>query len=416
MVVVVVQSCIEASAAYEVSLPLAEKWDFDFWGVFHLPFPSLEIRRPPAACTLLYSEMLGNHQHQHLTMENFKSNTLTHKNGEITNYYEGGSPDGIPLVFLHGWPDIAESWIHQLTYFSSTGKYRVTAPDMRGYGDSTAPKTKRSYSLEVLVQELIELAAHLNIKKAVWVAHDWGCGPNAALAAHHPELYLGLASLAVPYRTAELGLNHIKTLINRDLYPEDEYEWGQWDYMRYYELHPEESIKSFEANIDRITPALYVKADPRTHGQRSRNSRVQRDGGMFGGHPENIPEIPLAKTSLTEHHLANLLKSHKKHGFFPPTAWYLNHDVNEEYSKSEKNGGVLEFPVLFIDAKYDSVCSPSVSPKLAEPQKEACKDLTYETVEAAHWLQLEKPDDVNRVLEKWLNEKIQSPLGLNSRI
>ncbi|KAF2452110.1 alpha/beta-hydrolase [Karstenula rhodostoma CBS 690.94] len=321
-------------------------------------------------------------------MENFKSTKFTHQNGEITNYYEGGSPDGTPI------------------HFSSTGKYRVMAPDMRGYGDSSAPTNKRSYSLEVLVQEAVELAAHLNIQKAVWVAHDWGCGVNGALAAHYPELYLSFVNLAVPYRTLERGLNHAKTLINCDLYPEDEYEWGQFDYMRYYELHAEEHIKIFEAHTDRIMPLLYVKADPSKHSQRSIMSTAQRDGGLlFGRHPEKLPQIPLAMTSIDEHHLANLLRSHKKNGWFPPTAWYLNHDVKEEYSKSEKNRGVLEFPVIFLDAKYDSVCSPSVSPKMGEPQKEACKDFTYVTVDSAHWLQLEKPDEVNQILEKWLNEK-----------
>lgn len=38
---------------------------------------------------------------------------------------------------------------------------------MRGYGDSSAPTDKRGYSLEVLVLELIEFAAQLNIQKAV---------------------------------------------------------------------------------------------------------------------------------------------------------------------------------------------------------------------------------------------------------
>ncbi|KAI8931684.1 hypothetical protein NX059_011331 [Plenodomus lindquistii] len=339
-------------------------------------------------------------------MENFKVNTLTHKNGEITNYYEGGSPHGTPLIFLHGWPDIAESWAHQLKYFSSTGKYRVIAPDMRGYGDSSAPRTKRSYSLEVLVSEMVELASHLNIQKAVWVAHDWGVGVSNALAAHHPELFLGLANLAVPYRSLELGLTYIKQFINREIYPEDEYEWGQWDYQRYYELHAEDCIKSFEANTDRITPALYVKADPRKWGQPAITSRVQKDGGWFGGHPEKLPEIPLETTAIDEHHLASLLRSHKKNGWFPGTAYYLNHDVNEEYAKQEKNGGVLEFPVLFVDAKYDAVCSLSTTPAQGEPQKKFTKDLTCETIESAHWVQLERPEEVNKVLEKWLNAKI----------
>ncbi|KAH7401696.1 Alpha/Beta hydrolase protein [Pyrenochaeta sp. MPI-SDFR-AT-0127] len=339
-------------------------------------------------------------------MEALTANDITLKNGEKTHYYEGGSKDGIPLIFIHGWPDIAESWKHQLLHFSAQSKYRVIAPDMRGYGLSSAPTDKRGYALEVLAPELAEFAGQIGAKKAIWIAHDWGCGVVNALAAHYPELFLGLVLLSVPYRTLELGLKYITTLVNRDLYPEDEYEWGQFEYMRYYELHPEESVKTFgSGHIDKITKLLYSKHDPRNYGKPSFTARLLRDGGWFGGHPEALPDIPLAYTCLDESLYQNLLKSHSTHGFFPPTAYYLNHDVNAEYAKSEKNGGVLDFPVLYFDATHDAVCSPSVSPKFGEGQKKFTKDLTYETIDAGHWSHLEKPEDANAALEKWLNAK-----------
>tara|TARA_R110002003_G_scaffold32_6_gene1933 strand:- start:3221 stop:4243 length:1023 start_codon:yes stop_codon:yes gene_type:complete len=340
-------------------------------------------------------------------MDSLSAHDVTLKNGETTRYYEGGSKDGIPLIFIHGWPDIAESWKHQLAHFSAQSKYRVIAPDMRGYGDSSSPTSKHAYPWEILNKELVEFAEQLNIKKAVWIGHDWGCGVVNALAAHYPELFLALVVIAVPYRTIELGLKHIQSLVNRELYLADEYEWGQWEYMRYYELHPEESVKTFERDIEKITKVLYSRGgNADNHGKPAFTARLLRDGGWFGGQPEALPDVPLEYTSLDESLYANLLKSHKKHGFFPPTAYYLNHDVNAEYAKTEKNGGVLEFPVLYIDAKYDNVCTPSVSPKYAEEQAKYTKDLTYETIEAAHWVQLEKPKDTNEVLEKWLNKKL----------
>jgi soluble epoxide hydrolase/lipid-phosphate phosphatase len=127
--------------------------------------------------------------------------------------------------------------------------------------------------LEALVPELVEFARRLNIEKAVWIGHDWGCGVVSALAAHHPEHFIGLANLSVPYRTLELGLGFLKTMVNRDIYPDDEYEWGQWEYMRYYELHPEESVKSFEGHIDTITKILYTKSGPTEPGTPAVTSR-----------------------------------------------------------------------------------------------------------------------------------------------
>jgi soluble epoxide hydrolase/lipid-phosphate phosphatase len=93
-------------------------------------------------------------------------------NGETTHYYEGGSKHSLPLIFLHGWPDIAETWKHQLSHLSTGAKYRVIAPDMRGYGDSSAPAHKEAYALEALVAEMVDFAAKLGINKAVWIGHD----------------------------------------------------------------------------------------------------------------------------------------------------------------------------------------------------------------------------------------------------
>ncbi|KAH7074937.1 Alpha/Beta hydrolase protein [Paraphoma chrysanthemicola] len=340
------------------------------------------------------------------TMESLAAHDITLSNGETTRYYEGGSKNGVPLIFMHGWPGIAETWKHQLAYFSAQSKYRVIAPDVRGYGDSTAPKNKRAYSTKALSNEYLEFAKRLGIKKAIWVAHDWGCSVTHPLAAHHPELFIAMASLTVPYHTVERGLNYIKTLINRDLYPEDNYEWGQWDYQRYYETNTEESIKSFESDIEKVTKAIFVPRDPDNKEKRSYTATIIRDGGWFGGSPKNLSDLPLNSTVLDESLYANLIEGFKKHGFFPPTAYYLNHDVNSAYTRSEKNRGVLEFPVLYLDAVDDLITTPTLTPKFAEVQAKHTKDLTYKSIEAAHWLQLEKPNEVNEALEIWLKRTL----------
>ncbi|XP_014549997.1 hypothetical protein COCVIDRAFT_32174 [Bipolaris victoriae FI3] len=338
-------------------------------------------------------------------MDFLTASDLTHKNGQVTHYYEGGSKSGTPLIFIHGWPDIAESWHHQLKHFSASGKYHVIALDMRGYGGSTAPKDKRAYSLETLTDELVEFAAALGIRKAVWIGHDWGSVVTSALAAHHPSLFLALAVLAVPYHTIQLGLNHLITLVNRDIYPEAEYPIGPWEYMRYYELHSEESAKCFDDNTERFSKVIYMRHDPAQWGKPAPTSRALRDGGWLSDHPERVPDVPLEDTVLSPSLHANLVASHKKHGWFPSFAYYLNHDVNEVFARKEKNGGVLEFPVLFIDAKHDPVCSPSTTPKMGEEQMEKCKDLKVVTIEATHWPMLENPEETNREIEMWLGEK-----------
>ncbi|KAH6714610.1 Alpha/Beta hydrolase protein [Leptodontidium sp. MPI-SDFR-AT-0119] len=321
-------------------------------------------------------------------MQTFETAAIALKNGESTYYYEGGTKNGIPLIFLHGWPAIAETWKRQLAHFTSGSsglEYRVIAPDMRGYGLSSSPGDKRGYSLEVLVNEIVD-----------------------SLASHHPELCLGVALICVPYRTLELGLDYTLTLLNRDIYPEEEYEYGQFEYMKYYEMYPSASVKSFERCFGNVVKAIFNRHDPSKYGKPSDATSMQlREGGWFGGHPEAVPDIPLEHTVLDDSLYQNLLKSHEKHGPFPMSAYYLNHGANAEYAKSEKNGGVLEMSVLYIDAKHDAVCSASTTPKMGDSQKAAVKDLTYVTIEADHWVQLEKASEVNKALETWLNRSLQ---------
>ncbi len=87
-----------------------------------------------------------------------------------------GSPTPDPelptVLCLHGFPELAVSWREQLDGLSSD--YRVVAPDMRGYGGTDAPERVRDYSLDLLVQDVVELIDALGVEKVHLVGHDWG--------------------------------------------------------------------------------------------------------------------------------------------------------------------------------------------------------------------------------------------------
>ncbi|CAI9627787.1 alpha beta-hydrolase [Alternaria burnsii] len=102
-----------------------------------------------------------------ITIESFTSHDITLNNGETTHYDEAGSKIGVPLIFLHGYPEIAESWKNQIQYFSDRSKYRLVALDMRGFGLSSAPTDNRAYAMEALVTELVDFVEKLGIKTAI---------------------------------------------------------------------------------------------------------------------------------------------------------------------------------------------------------------------------------------------------------
>jgi soluble epoxide hydrolase / lipid-phosphate phosphatase len=320
-------------------------------------------------------------------------------NNHKTSYLTAG-PDSAPLlIFVHGWPSIAETWKYQIEKFASLGFY-VVAPDTRGYGHSGVSTTVSNYRLEVLVQDALDLLSHLQRKDAVWIGHDWGSGIVWALTAHHPEVCKAVANLAVPYHTLEYGLDYLLNLINREIYPENSYPAGQWDYQVYYENNPDHVTQQFEANISNSIKVLFLKPNPANYGEPARTGTITRDGGWFGGADE-APNVPLAATVLLED--PDLFKAMSdalsRTGFFGATAYYRNHSANAVYAEKSVNGGFLEMPCLFIEARQDSVCATSLS-QLSEPMRKYCRDLTECSVDAAHWLQLEKPADVNAELAK----------------
>ena len=52
-------------------------------------------------------------------------------------YEEHGTPDGPPLVLLHGFTGTGDFWSNQLTAFGA--HYRLLVPDLRGHGRTDNP-------------------------------------------------------------------------------------------------------------------------------------------------------------------------------------------------------------------------------------------------------------------------------------
>jgi non-heme chloroperoxidase len=97
--------------------------------------------------------------------------TFTTKDGTQIFYKDWGT--GQPIVFHHGWPLSADDWDNQMMFFLSKG-YRVIAHDRRGHGRST--QTATGNDMDTYAADLIQLAAHLNLKDAIHVGHSTGGG------------------------------------------------------------------------------------------------------------------------------------------------------------------------------------------------------------------------------------------------
>ncbi len=314
-----------------------------------------------------------------------------------TSYLAAGPEDGPLVIFVHGWPELSISWRHQLPTLAALG-FRAIASDMRGYGRSSV-YPHSDYAQEQIVRDMVEVIDALGREKAVWVGHDWGSPVVWNLASHHPDRCHAVANLCVPYYTIERGLDHTLTLVDRDLYPVDEFPAGQWDYMRYYEESFAESIAPMDANVYACMKLLFRKGAPEGEGQRAFTATARRNHGMLGG--STVPDLPRDNDVVTEEDLSIYVAALERNGFHGPSSWYMNHRANTEYANTARNGGYLDMPVLFLAARYDYVCECTHS-RLAEPMRTYCRHLTEETIRSGHWMAQEKPLEVNAALVKWL--------------
>ena len=290
-------------------------------------------------------------------------------------------------------------WRAQVGAFASQG-WRCVAPDMRGYGGSSAPTSAEAYTLEEIVGDMVELHDHLGAGPAVWVGHDLGSPVAGALAAHHAKRCRALVLVSVPYFPEAFALPNLLPLIDRDLYPADRYADGQWDYYRFYLTHFEQTVSDFNADIPATLAAIYRPGNPASVADVSRSAMVTQSGGWFGS-AHRAPAIDPDPTLWPSADFDALATAFEAKGFRPANAWYLNDTANIAYAKAAPDSGSLGQPVLFVNGAMDGVCDITRS-QLGEPMRRACTDLSVTSLRSGHWLPLECKVDLTHAIQTWL--------------
>jgi pimeloyl-ACP methyl ester carboxylesterase len=108
-----------------------------------------------------------------------------------------GVPGAPLVVMLHGFPECWYSWRHQLRALSA--RFDCAAPEMRGYGETDAPRGVANYTLDKLVGDVADLVHAMGRERAVIVGHDWGGGVAWATALMRPEVVERLVVLNCPH-------------------------------------------------------------------------------------------------------------------------------------------------------------------------------------------------------------------------
>jgi pimeloyl-ACP methyl ester carboxylesterase len=106
-------------------------------------------------------------------------------------YSEGGK--GEPVILVHGFGASSDNWNRMAGRL--TKKYRVIAPDLPGWGQSTRTDSA-SYAYPQQVERLHEFLGALGLKRFHLIGHSMGGFISSAYAARYPEEVITLALLA----------------------------------------------------------------------------------------------------------------------------------------------------------------------------------------------------------------------------
>jgi pimeloyl-ACP methyl ester carboxylesterase len=93
---------------------------------------------------------------------------------------------GPAVLLLHGFPDDRHLWRHQIPALRDAG-FRVLAPDLRGFGDAPRPVDPKEYGIPIVMRDVLGILDALGVSHVQLVAHDWGAALGWRLAAEHAD-------------------------------------------------------------------------------------------------------------------------------------------------------------------------------------------------------------------------------------
>ena len=326
---------------------------------------------------------------------------LTHGDRHTSFYLEAGPKTGPTIIFVHGWPEIALAWRHQLATFAALG-FRVIAPDLRGTGQSTIYDLHSAYSQREIVRDMLDLADVLDVDRALWVGHDWGASVVWNIATHYPERCHATAALCVPYQTLELGVDQLSSLVNRDIYPAAKFPAGQFEYIKFYHEQFDNARRAFEINFENTFKVHMRRGDPSQAGKPFPTALVRRQGGWFGG--GGAPDVALDRAILDDGDLDAYSHAYRQTGFFGVNSLYMNDLENNRFAR-EADDSAIDMPVLFLSGLNDFVCDTERS-DLMVPMRSNCRKLTIQKIASGHWMQHECPSEVNATLSEWVASEV----------
>ncbi len=272
-----------------------------------------------------------------------KSFAIHHINVDTHKIYfeEYGSPDGIPVLFLHGGPGSGCSESHKAIF--NYKKFRVIFLDQRGSGRSTPRGATYKNTTQYLISDIEKIRNYLNISAWLVVGGSWG------------------ATLAVAY--SEIYYNRVYGLVLRSLFlaTKKELDWAFFDAaLKFrpkliFDINKALKLKSLSNPI----PALGKMLDSKSIKEKCLAAELWLE---YEGNLSTLEN----RDNKIESIINNKIYSEYRVEKLPNTPFIEWHYIKNKFFLLEKQllknkSKLKKIPIFIIQSDYDLLCPPSTS-------------------------------------------------------
>lgn len=373
---------------------------------------------------------------QHTIPRGVRSRLVNNSNGLVMHVLEAGfeEPRRPCVILLHGFPELAYTWRHQLLPLANAG-FHVIAPDLRGHGltapgpvsfsDSLVPYMVINRITDVL--GLVRAVGHESV--ACVVGHDWGAPTAAWCARVRPDVFRSVVSMSTPFAGAPAlplgsagrqmppaprpGIEEALAALPR---PRKHYTWY------YASAEANENLWHAPQGVHNLLRAMWYFKSADWKGNtpfplKARSGRelaklpdyyvMDLHMGMAQTVAEHMPSKRYITSCrwLTEADLDVYTQQYTRTGFQGGLDSYRIL-IDPEFSGETKcfSGRTVDVPACFIGGAED--WGVRQVPGAFEDMGTLCtKSLQVHLVpEAGHWVSEEQPTRVNRLLLHFLQE------------
>ncbi len=294
--------------------------------------------------------------------------------------------EGPLVLLLHGFPESWYSWRHQFAPLANAG-FHVVAPHMRGYGKSDRPHEIEAYTQVEVMADIAGLVPTLGYETAVVIGHDWGAPTAWGCALHYPDLFTAVGALSVPF-SPRAENPPMATL--RELFK------GQFFYQLYFQ-EPGVAEAEFEADLRLALKKFLYMASGDADSTTTLLMRGPDDDLLSG---LEVPEV--LPGWLTEADLDFYTAEFTAAGMRGPLNYYRNHDLTWELTAGAPTR--IAQPAMFAAGDKDGVIVMAAEALKNMPDNVPDLRINELIPGIGHWTQQEAPDEVNKLLLRFLAE------------